>query len=266
VHANSGNFVLIISLHSTNRNHITLTPNLTLTFSKLPKTAHIPISATDHHHPLIHLSEHYHQHLAIMKFKTDIPVSDKNTSDQHLTDSSAPKIVEPLTIVPPTKPKKKTTSKSTSRKKKNVKRGESKVALSMSDMYEKENPFKASEEGTTAQVSKNVEEEDASKIASDVAIPVCEKGNPNLTLISDEPVSGRKLGLEDLNDAIESTENMDVDNPDNETRVDDSVDSDPKETDAQDNVGPDVGTSLGQPDSPNGDADVVTDVSGLYIG
>jgi hypothetical protein len=123
-------------------------------------------------------------------------------------------MVEHRTLVLPIKPKKKTTSKSTSRKKNTVKKGESKVAMSMSDLYENENPFKVAEEGTTSQASKNTDDEDASKIASDVATPVCKKGNPDSTLISDEPVSGRKLGLEDLNDAIESTKNMDVDNSD----------------------------------------------------
>jgi hypothetical protein len=72
-------------------------------------------------------------------------------------------------------------------------------------------------------------------------------------------VSCRKLGLEDLNDAIESTENMDVDKSDKETRGDDSVDSVPKETDVRDNVGQDVGTSIGQPDKLAGDADVVAE-------
>jgi len=69
------------------------------------------------------------------------------------------------------------------------------------------------------------------------------------------PKSGRKLGLEDLNDAIDSTENMDVDisNTGNETKVDDSVEKDPEEIDAQEDVGPDVGTSLGQPDNSVGD-------------
>lgn len=130
-----------------------------------------------------------------MKLKNNTSVFDeKNTTEQQKTDSSAPKVIEPLTVVPPTKPKKKTASKLTSKKKKTVKKGDSKVALSLSDLYEKENPFKANEEGTTAQASKNTDDEDTSKIASDVATPVCEKGNPDSTLISDE------------SDAIESTE------------------------------------------------------------
>jgi len=40
-----------------------------------------------------------------------------------------------------------------------------------------------------------------------------------------------------LNEAIESTENMDVDNSGKETGGDDSVESDPKEADLQEDVG-----------------------------
>jgi hypothetical protein len=107
----------------------------------------------------------------------------------------------------------------------------------MSKLYEKENPFKATKEGITAQASKNTDEVDASKRVSDVATPVSEKGNPVSTLISDEPESSRKLGLDDLNDAIESTENMDVDNSGKETRDDDSAESDLKESDVQTMLG-----------------------------
>jgi hypothetical protein len=49
---------------------------------------------------------------------------------------------------------------------------------------------------------------------------------------------------------------MDMHNSDKETRGDDSAESDPKETDVQDDVGPDVGTSLGQPDKAAGDTNV----------
>jgi len=168
-------------------------------------------------------------------------------------------MIEPLTAVPPMKPKKKTASKSTSKKKKAVKKGESKVALSMSDLYEKENPFVATKEGTSTQASTKIDDKDSLKTAEDVATPVCEKGNPNATLISYEPASSRKLGLDDLNDAIESIENKDLNNSSKDTKGDDSVESDPKETDMQDDVGPDVGTSLGQQDKPDIDANVTAD-------
>jgi len=193
-----------------------------------------------------------------MKFKTNSSVTnEKNTTEQQKTESSAPKMIEPLTTVPPMKPKKKTTSKSTTKKKKVVKKGESKVALSMSNLYEKENPFAASKEDTTAQASTKIDDKDSCKPAEDVATPVCEKGNPDTTLISDEPTSSRKLGLDDLNDAIESTENMDVNNSSKETGGDDSVENNPKEADVQNNVGLDVGTSLGQQDKPDIEVDVV---------
>jgi hypothetical protein len=48
------------------------------------------------------------------------------------------------------------------------------------------------------------------------------KGNPDETLISDAPDACKKLGLEDLNDAIDSTENMYLD-AGNETNINDSV-------------------------------------------
>jgi len=195
-----------------------------------------------------------------MKFKINTTViDDKNTTDNKKLIHLLQRSLTPSLLFLPRNLKRKTASKSTSRKKKTVKKSESKVALSMSDLNEKENPFTASMEGTTAQASTNTDDKDASKIAPNVATPVCEKGNPDSTLISDEPGSSRKLGLEDLNNTIESNENMDVENSSKETRDDVSVESDPKETDVQDNVGTDVGTSLGQPDKPACDADVVAD-------
>jgi len=160
-------------------------------------------------------------------------------------------MIEPLNVVPPTKPKKKTAFKSTTKKKRTVKNDESKVALSMTDLYVKENPFKAFEADTTAQASKNAEYEETSKISPDVVTFSHENGNPDTTLMSDVPESGRKLGLEDLNTAIDSTEYMDMDIPNtgNDTKVDVSVEKDPENSDVQEDVGPDVETSLGQPDN-----------------
>jgi hypothetical protein len=134
VHANLGSFLQNFSLHPTKRNYILLNPYLTHSLSKLLKTVHLLLSATDHQKP--HRStEHCQQHHFTMNFKTNNYVSDdKNATEQQKIDSSAPKMIEPLTIVPPTKPKKKTTSKSTSRKKNTGKKGESKVAMPMSDL------------------------------------------------------------------------------------------------------------------------------------
>jgi len=131
--------------------------------------------------------------------------------------------------------------------------------LSMSDLYEKENPFIASKEDTTAQASTKTDVKDSCKPAEEGATFVCDKVNPDSTLISDEPTTSRKLGLEDLNEAIESTENMDMENSGKETRGDDTVESDPKEADLQEDVGPDVDTSLGQQDKPAVEVDVVAD-------
>jgi len=52
--------------------------------------------------------------------------------------------------------------------------------------------------------------------------------------------------LEDLNDAIDSAENMDID-AGNDTNANDYVGKEPDESDVREDVGPDVETSLGQP-------------------
>jgi hypothetical protein len=107
-----------------------------------------------------------------MKFKNDPSVSsEKKTVEHQESSSSAPKMVKPLNVVPPAKPIRKPAAKSSSKKKKSTKKGESKVALTMSDLYEKENPFKATEKGSSAVG-------DTPKNSSDVATPGCEKGNP----------------------------------------------------------------------------------------
>jgi len=129
----------------------------------------------------------------------------------------------------------------------------------MSNSYEKENPFAASKGDTTVQTSTKTDDKDSFKPAEEVATLVCEKGNLDSTLIYDKPTASKKLGLEDLNEAIESTENMDMDNSGKEIGGDDSVESDLKEADLPDDVGPDVDTSLGQQNKVDVEADVVTD-------
>jgi hypothetical protein len=80
---------------------------------------------------------------------------------------------------------KKTAEKSSSKKKTTTK-GESKVALTMTDLYNKENPFKATREGTS---TKNAAVgEDGTKLSSDVATCTEEKSNPDSTLNSVELV------------------------------------------------------------------------------
>jgi len=141
-------FFQIFSLHSTNHNHSTPTLRLTLSLFEPLKTVRLLSPTFDHQNS--HLVIYFRQllHYA-MKFKTNAPVTnEKSTTEQQKPDSSAPKLIEPLTTVPPMKPKKKVVSKSTSKKKKAIKRGESMVALSMSDLYEKENPFVVTKEGT----------------------------------------------------------------------------------------------------------------------
>jgi hypothetical protein len=72
----------------------------------------------------------------------------------------------------------------------------------MTDLYEKQNPFTATEKGSDAS---DTNAGDDSNISSDVATPSREKGNHVSTQIPDEPVYDRKLGLEDLNDANRKT-------------------------------------------------------------
>jgi len=180
-----------------------------------------------------------------MKFKSDIPTSDtKTTSDQHNTDSSVPKRVEPLSTIPPTKTKNKNTSKSDAKKKKSSKKSESKVALYMTDSLINDNPLKSTKAETSMQdVTKD---DECFNISADVSTPDHDKGNPDETLISNLPESDRKLGLENLNDAIDSTENMDIDTG---NHINDFVERGPDVTNVQGDVGPDVETSLGQPSS-----------------
>jgi hypothetical protein len=61
------------------------------------------------------------------------------SSDKNVSDSSVPKKIKPISSVPAAKSTKKTPIKSS--KKKPTKKGESKNPLSMTDLYEKENPF-----------------------------------------------------------------------------------------------------------------------------
>jgi len=97
----------------------------------------------------------------------------------------------------------------------------------MADLYEKENLFISTvvepSVGVSKKAPKTVDVEATLKIAVDVTSPEVEKGNLDKTLNYAISESGRKLGLEDLNDVIDSTENMDVDEPDNQNVVDNSV-------------------------------------------
>jgi len=120
----------------------------------------------------------------------------------------------------------------------------------MVDLYEKKNPFVSivvePSYGISAKDLKNAEAEENLEIASDVATSTAGKGTPDETLALVVSESGRKLGLEDLNAAIDSTEVMDVDNPniDEENVINDLDQTSPKKSDDQKGVRPDVGTSL----------------------
>ena len=110
-----------------------------------------------------------------------------------------------------------------------------------------------------AQVESSIQEVDKTKgkevlkDSSEVSTHAKEKsafdhviGNPGETLISNISNADRKLGVENLNDAIDSTKNMGID-AGIKTTVNDSVEKDPEETNIGKDVGPDLETSLDQP-------------------
>jgi len=125
----------------------------------------------------------------------------------------------------------------------------------MIDLYVKEIPFASSDvkaDGDTQlKDSKASDVEETPKIVPFVTSSEFEKGNPDETLTFDVPESGNKLGLEDMDATIDSTENMDIDSPSTtvETKVgDSSVQPSLEKAGIRMDVGPDVGTSLGQHD------------------
>jgi len=201
-----------------------------------------------------------------MSSKTSSPAL-KQTMDFELqeTSTSVSKMIKPITTVPPSKSKGKTPTKSSSNKKKPTKskRGTTKTALSMTNLYEKENPFISTvvepNVGASKKDPKINDAEATGKIAADVASFEVEKGNPDTTLKSVVYESDRKLGLEDLNVVVDSTENMNVNDskPDDENMGDDSIQPSPEEIDEPKDVGPDVGTSLDQHDQQGNDDGII---------
>jgi hypothetical protein len=96
-------------------------------------------------------------------------------------------------------------AKSASKKKQTpkTKRGESRTSLCMTDLYIKENPFISTIVEPNVEVFKkdSLVGDDESIINSPST--KVEKGNSSKTLISAVHESSRKLGLEDLNEAID---------------------------------------------------------------
>jgi len=138
----------------------------------------------------------------------------------------------------------------------------------MTDIYEKENPliFTVVEPnvGASEKDLKITDAEATVKITADVASSEVEKGNPSATLKYVVYESDRKLGLEDLNDVIDSTENMNVDDP---KPKDDFIQPSPEKTDERKEVGPGVETSLGQQEKQGNDDDIISeDESGQKSG
>jgi hypothetical protein len=157
-------------------------------------------------------------------------------------------MVEPITTVTSPKSEKKTIAKSASKNKlaPKTKRGESKTPLSMTDLFEKENHFISTiVEPNVGTFKKDPLVADNETIARNASTKV-EKGNSNKTLNSAVSESGRKLGLEDLNEAIDHSENMDVDKPNfnEENATKDSIQASPNKSDDLKDGEPNVGTSI----------------------
>jgi len=123
-------------------------------------------------------------------------------------------VIEPITTISSEKSKIGNTTKPSTKTKKS-KRGESKIALSMTDLYKKENPFISiavePSVGTSVKDLKDADVEANPNIATDVATSANEKSNPDKTLTVEISESCKNLSLEDLNVAIKSTKNMDLD-------------------------------------------------------
>jgi hypothetical protein len=153
--------------------------------------------------------------LVAMIFKDD-PQTTKEISAIEPCEIESSKMINPISTVTSPKFEKKTVVKCPTKKKMapKTKRGESKTPLSMFDLYEKENPFISTvvepNAGTFKKVPLVADNETTTKNAS----PKVEKGNSCKTLISVVPESGRKLGLQDLNEAIDRSEDMCVDDSD----------------------------------------------------
>jgi len=174
--------------------------------------------------------------------------------DSELQETSAlvPKMIKPITTVPRNKSKGKTSINSSSKRKKltKSKRGTTKTTLSMTDLYEKKNPFISTfveaNVGTSEKDPKIIDAEVTVKTTADVASYEVEKGNLDVILKAIVSESNRKLGLEDTNVAIDSPKHMSVDDPkpDNENMEDGFIQRSPEKTDELTNVEPNVETSL----------------------
>jgi len=109
------------------------------------------------------------------------------SSEPQGTIITIPKMIEPISTVPPRKFKRKTPIKSAYKKKKNLKykKSESKSVLSMAELYEEENPFISTVMEPSVETSekdtKSVNVETVFKIVAEVVASEIEKGNPIVT-------------------------------------------------------------------------------------
>ncbi|XP_024634546.1 uncharacterized protein [Medicago truncatula] len=128
---------------------------------------------------------------------------------------------------------------------KTVSKGIFEVALS--DLREKGNPHIATEECINNQISKNTDNAEVLRTAPDVVAPEHEKGNSNVSLISDILEAGGKLILEKLNNVIDSVVSMDMDFSNDGKKAD--IDFSAQEHEITLNVEQHVETSLSNPDN-----------------
>lgn len=107
------------------------------------------------------------------------------------------------------------------------------LSISVAELDSSVAEFALSDVGTFEKDRKNVDAEETPKDCLYIPASNIEKGNPDTTLTTVDIDYGKKLGLEDLNSAIESTKHMYVDDPKTgvEKTVDDSVQLSPEKDD-----------------------------------
>jgi hypothetical protein len=195
-----------------------------------------------------HVSTSHKINLVAMIFKNDPQTTKESVTEP--CDIESPKQIDPISTVTSPKSEKKTATKCFSKKRMapKTKRGESKTPLSMFDLYQKENPFISTVvEPSVGTFKKDPLVGDIEATTRNASLKA-EKGNSCKTLISVVPESGRKLGLEDLNEAIDRSENVyAVDFYVNvEIATKDTIQPSPNKSNDLENGEPNVGTSLDQ--------------------
>jgi len=177
------------------------------------------------------------------------------------TNTSVPMMVKPITTVPLSKPKGKTPTKSSSKRKKpaKLKSGTTETTLSMNDVYEKKNPLISTiikpNFGTSEKDSKSIDVEATVKTIFDVVSSKVKKGNPDVILKSFASESNRNIGLENLDTARDSPEHINMYDPKTDDKImeEDSIQCSPEKIDEQEDVELNVETFMSQQDKQDND-------------